>query len=205
MPAAHGTYSRYNHQRCRCDECRAANREYHRKFDRKAGKTALRHGSLDAHRRGCRCDLCCAAKKAADAAYYVANRDSVRARNREWNSNNREYVRELKAAKYAANRALEQQKRRNAYHADPGPYKDRAMNRRRKVAVVTVELIERALVWERDRGACHICGGAADVDDWHLDHIRALALGGEHSYANVAVSHPRCNREKWNKPWPAPL
>lgn len=45
----------------------------------------------------------------------------------------------------------------------------------------------------------HICRVPADPCDWHLDHVVPLAGGGEHSYANTAVSHPICNRKKGSK------
>lgn len=62
-----------------------------------------------------------------------------------------------------------------------------------------VERVERSVVWERDGGICGICGEAADAADWHMDHVKPLARGGEHSYANVQVSHPRCNRQKGSR------
>jgi len=36
----------------------------------------------------------------------------------------------------------------------------------------------------------------ANQNNWHLDHIYPVVKGGEHSYKNVAVSHPRCNQKK---------
>jgi 5-methylcytosine-specific restriction endonuclease McrA len=54
-------------------------------------------------------------------------------------------------------------------------------------------------VWERDEGVCGICGTAADLSDWHLDHVVPLSKGGEHSYANTQVSHPVCNLRKHAK------
>lgn len=59
-----------------------------------------------------------------------------------------------------------------------------------------VEDVSPAFVWERDGGICHICDQPADPADWHLDHVVPLARGGEHSYANTAVSHPKCNLKK---------
>jgi 5-methylcytosine-specific restriction endonuclease McrA len=62
-----------------------------------------------------------------------------------------------------------------------------------------VEDIDRQLVWERDEGICGICGESVDHADFHIDHIKPLALGGEHSYANVQVAHPFCNLSKGMK------
>lgn len=59
-----------------------------------------------------------------------------------------------------------------------------------------VEEVDRDLVWNRDKGLCHICQKPANQNNWHLDHIYPVVKGGEHSYKNVAVSHPRCNQKK---------
>lgn len=61
-----------------------------------------------------------------------------------------------------------------------------------------VEQIERAIVYDRDAGRCHLCGKKVR-GKWHLDHIVPLSQGGEHSYRNVAVAHPKCNQSKGRK------
>lgn len=74
--------------------------------------------------------------------------------------------------------------------------------RKAKAKDAFVEYVDRDVLWERDRGVCYLCGLPADPTAWDLDHIHALDLGGEHSYANAAVSHPSCNRSKSNRAWP---
>lgn len=76
--------------------------------------------------------------------------------------------------------------------------RDRATRRARELGQF-VEYVDPTVVWDRDAGICHICKEAADMDDWHLEHVVALARGGEHSYANTAVSHPSCNLRKGAK------
>lgn len=72
--APHGTYSRYQNQGCRCDECRQANTDYHRERNHRLGRTlpwdvmvAQRraeadardnHGTETRYTRGCRCRAC---------------------------------------------------------------------------------------------------------------------------------------------------
>lgn len=51
-------------------------------------------------------------------------------------------------------------------------------------------------VYARDKGRCGICGITV-YGDFHIDHVIPLSKGGEHSYANVQVAHPKCNQEKW--------
>ena len=62
----------------------------------------------------------------------------------------------------------------------------------------------------RDKGRCHICGGACDWDDKShngntfvfgamyptVDHVIALSNGGEHSWENVRLAHKGCNSAK---------
>lgn len=74
--------------------------------------------------------------------------------------------------------------------------KDVQATRRARELGHFVERVYRSVVWTRDGGICHICELPADVAKWHLDHIVPLSKGGEHSYANTAVSHPRCNQVK---------
>lgn len=91
--------------------------------------------------------------------------------------------------------------------ANPDKWRQYDANRRARELGAFVEHVDRLAVWDRDEGVCHICHLVADPTNWHLDHVRALANGGEHSYANTAVSHPSCNQAKGAKPWPigAPL
>jgi 5-methylcytosine-specific restriction endonuclease McrA len=58
-------------------------------------------------------------------------------------------------------------------------------------------------VFKRDRGLCGVCLEPVDPANWHLDHVRPISRGGLHCYANVQVSHPRCNLKKatsWEPP-----
>ncbi len=71
-----------------------------------------------------------------------------------------------------------------------------AAQRRARKCGVNAEKVDRNVVYDRDKGFCHICGVAVFHDNWHLDHIVPLSKGGEHSYKNVAVSHPFCNLSK---------
>ena len=89
---------------------------------------------------------------------------------KKWRAENPERARELKRRSEFKRRA----RRRGV------PYQD----------------VEPLIVLERDDGACGICGGDVDPLSFHIDHIYPLALGGEHSYANVQAAHPACNAQK---------
>lgn len=60
---------------------------------------------------------------------------------------------------------------------------------------------------ERDNWRCHLCGKkvpdrdyAARDDDPTLDHLVPVSAGGEHTRANVALAHNRCNWERGDTP-----
>jgi len=59
-----------------------------------------------------------------------------------------------------------------------------------------VEDVHPLVVLELDDGICGICNEDVDPFDFHVDHVIPLSLGGEHGYANVQVSHPKCNLSK---------
>ncbi|WP_141658660.1 hypothetical protein [Carbonactinospora thermoautotrophica] len=57
----HGTTNGYGNLGCRCDRCRAANREQHREYLRRVreqGRVLGRHGTRTAYDSGCRCEEC---------------------------------------------------------------------------------------------------------------------------------------------------
>ena len=87
-----------------------------------------------------------------------------------------------------------------AYQQDhPDKIVDISARHRARKLNATVEQVSRAVVYERDAGRCHLCGGKVNPRGWHLDHIIPLARDGEHSYRNVAVSCPKCNMSKGTK------
>lgn len=130
-------------------------------------------------------------RKAADPDFgrrhYWANREDRLEKNRVYREENREAWRE---------------KNRRWQDANPDKRADSSQRRRARKAAALVEDVDRLVVWNRDGGICGICGKPADPEDWHLDHVVAIAVGGEHSYANVQVTHPRCNIAKGARPLP---
>src|SRR5688572_6836012 len=62
---------------------------------------------------------------------------------------------------------------------------------------VFVEVVDPQVVFERDNGVCGICRKAVEMtSNWEIDHIMPMSKGGAHSYANVQLSHRKCNRAK---------
>lgn len=65
------------------------------------------------------------------------------------------------------------------------------------------ERIFRSRIYERDRWTCQLCHRHVDrqlsyPNPWSasLDHVVPLAVGGEHTAANVQLAHLRCNLRK---------
>lgn len=68
-----------------------------------------------------------------------------------------------------------------------------------------IEKVDRAVVFKRDGGRCHICGRRCAPGAFELDHLIPLSRGGSHTYENVAVSHAHCNRSRGAGRLPAQL
>lgn len=75
--------------------------------------------------------------------------------------------------------------------------------RLRQIAATSIEPFTRSEIFERDNWVCHICGDPIQRSaKWpspgsaSLDHVIPIARGGEHTRANTAASHLRCNVSK---------
>lgn len=80
-----------------------------------------------------------------------------------------------------------------------------ALRNRRKAMIrrAYVEPVSLAVLRTRDADTCRICGRPVDFtkqspdpNSATIDHVVALARGGEHSYENTQLAHLRCNSEK---------
>jgi hypothetical protein len=75
--------------------------------------------------------------------------------------------------------------------------------RRARLRTVTTENFTLREIAERDNWRCHLCGDkvpdreyAALDKDPTIDHLIPVSKGGEHTRANVALAHNRCNWER---------
>lgn len=90
---------------------------------------------------------------------------------------------------------------KNAYdlaYAKAHPDKRLVFRHRRRARLLGrfVEDVDRRELLLRHRGICGWCDQPVDPANFHVDHIVALVLGGEHSYANTQPTHPECNIAK---------
>jgi 5-methylcytosine-specific restriction endonuclease McrA len=67
-----------------------------------------------------------------------------------------------------------------------------------------IEKIDRAYVFAREGGRCHICGKKIQ-NDITLDHLVPLSKGGDHTHANLRIAHRACNSSRGDGRLPAQL
>lgn len=81
------------------------------------------------------------------------------------------------------------------------PHKKREMQRAREARKRNqfIEHVDVYVLFSRDEGKCGICGLDVPLEEVSVDHIIPISKGGEHSYANVQISHLRCNVLKSNR------
>lgn len=72
-------------------------------------------------------------------------------------------------------------------------------NRRARERSAFIEAVDRARIYDRDRGKCGICGKAVNREEASVDHIIPLSKGGDHSYVNTRLAHIRCNLARGNR------
>lgn len=68
--------------------------------------------------------------------------------------------------------------------------------RRARLLEAFIEDVELDVLIQRDLGICGICRKPIMDDNLHIDHVKPLAAGGEHSYANTQLAHGACNMRK---------
>lgn len=154
-------------------------------------------------------------RRYCDACQETANRDTrLAAKRRDWERHG-DKRRASKRKNYAENAERLRAVAREYYAAHPERYaenqqrwieenperwlelkREREARRRARKRGVPTQRIESLVVLEMYDGLCGICGTDVDVMNFHLDHIWPLALGGEHSYANLQPAHPSCNMRK---------
>ena len=65
------------------------------------------------------------------------------------------------------------------------------MTKRRRISTR-----DRALIFDRENGVCHMCHGLIDAGQaWEASHRIPLACGGADDMSNLSPAHKRCHRE----------
>lgn len=180
----HGTVSRYKHQKCRCDLCRAAVSAHGKALRVYVPRRDPVHGTTHCYNfYHCRCEECVQASRNWLQSYRASRPGADAARQR---------------ARYAANPEKTAERRRTP----KGQILNRKVTspRRARKRAVFVEEVDPSVIFERDLGVCQICDSwVLASEKWHVDHRVPLSKGGEHSYANCQLSHGACNQSKGSK------
>lgn len=158
------------------------------------------------------------ARREYDRRRWREQRDEMRAKERARHAKDKERRNARRRARAAADRAATNAEKRAYYAANTEACKasasrsrkkhaarvlaKNAMRRARLKGASVVERVNRAAIFERDRGLCRLCGRPVDPKCFHLDHWIPLARGGHHAAGNVFVAHPRCNIRKRDRLMP---
>ncbi len=155
-------------------------------------RSEMKHGTVNGYNyHKCRCELCSAAKVAANRA-----------------SNMKNPGRQQQNAKkhYEDNRGTYLERARHQRIHKKADLRTYSSNRRARVMEAFVERVDHTVLFERDNYTCQQCGIICDKDSvWpadnfpSLDHIIPLSKGGEHSYKNTQCLCLGCNLTKGAK------
>lgn len=116
-------------------------------------------------------------KKESLAKWYELNKERVYAANAKWRAANKDKVLAYQAA-----------------YRDKKPDSIRLDGHRRRTGVKLSKNIIKKL-YKLQRGKCACCKKPLG-DDYHLDHIMPLALGGTNTDNNVQLLRAKCNLQK---------
>lgn len=150
------------------------------------------------------------ARKAAARAWHAnqpppteEQRERSRERTRKWQQANRQVAR----AYYRANKEQHRERRDRWAQANPERYRQImlgvAHRRRARLHGSRAERFTHAEILDRDGWICQLCGEPIDPLvrgrqslAASIDHIVPVALGGDHTRANVQAAHIGCNSAK---------
>ena len=160
----------------RCKPCRSvySAKHYKENIHKERERSAMnRHANLDKARDR---------ERRSSAKYYALNADLVRERQSTYRNSNREMLRER----------MSKWKRKN-------PEKVRInWQNRRAMKVVNGGRLSACLadkLLKLQRGKCACCGLSLG-NNYHLDHIMPLALGGTNTDDNIQLLRSECNMQK---------
>lgn len=138
-----------------------------------------------------RASWCKDCTKAGSKRQYDADPAAANAKRVEWGRANKERGQAANAKWAAAN----PERQRETWR------KSKQVRRAARKGILT-EYVDPLVLLELDDGLCGVCGSDVDPFEFHMDHIIPVSRGGDHSYVNMQVSHPLCNKRKAaSMPW----
>lgn len=155
-------------------------------------KNANKRSGLQAH-----CKSCCNVRS---SLWRAANPDYGRLAVSAWRRANPDKAKLIKERYLCAN--IEKTKKYFADYREKnlGKLKARDQNRRARKAANGGRLSAglAARLYKLQRGKCACCGKPLG-DDYHLDHVMPLALGGANTDDNIQLLRSKCNLQKKEK------
>lgn len=138
--------------------------------------------------------------KAVKAAYYAANASKVKASVAAWRKSNPEKAKEYGDRWIADNKEKVRANLAAWRAANPDQSRAQVHNYRAKKraagGVLSKGLSQRLFLLQK--GRCPCCGERLG-DDYHMDHIVPIALGGANVDGNIQLLRQRCNNQKHAK------
>lgn len=138
--------------------------------------------------------------KTSDAAYYEKNRAEINARNRAYAAANKSKINERISVWRRLN--PEKTKLYCAVYRAENSGKWRVYNQNRRAlkkangGCLSGGIVQKLLVLQK--GKC-VCCGKSLGNNYHLDHIMPLSLGGANEDSNVQLLRQECNNQKHSK------
>lgn len=137
---------------------------------------------------------------ALSKVYQIENKSKVYSAHAEWRSKNPEKCKAYQAAYRAEN--IDVIKAKSAAWAKANPEYTRIRNQNRRArklengGVLSKGLAEK--LFKLQKGRCTCCGLPLG-DNYHLDHVVPLVLGGSNTDDNMQLLRQRCNHQKHAK------
>jgi hypothetical protein len=134
---------------------------------------------------------------ASATKWREANTERAKANNAKWHMNNLEIVKARKADWFVVNREKVRAQSAKWRAANPEALRGYCQNRRALKRANGGKLSKglSSKLFRLQRGKCPCCGHALG-DNYHMDHIMPLALGGSNTDDNIQLLRQRCNQQK---------
>ncbi len=137
------------------------------------------------------------ATKRRIANHYAKNKEKLLAANAKWRIENKELVAASKVKWAQENREKCKESVQRYQRANPDVVKRNQQNRsaRKRNAGGQISHGLEVKLFKLQRGKCACCGLPLG-DNYHLDHIMPIALGGQNIDSNMQLLRASCNHQK---------
>lgn len=137
---------------------------------------------------------------AKTAKWQKNHPESLKARAKRYREKNAEEIKQREKAKRLLDPAKFSQRSRDYAKKYPDRVNARNAERRAKrknqAGIVSKNIVEKLKKLQQNKcPCCHKLLG----DNYHIDHIVPLALGGMHQDSNLQLLRANCNQQKYNK------